>query len=554
MLRENITLRISKKKIALCLAIIGSVSLLLKLYTIDFSLPPLSADSYWFVLRAIANTQGNFAESPDKTAGWPLFIAPFFFLINSNHYLDYANITRLLTLGISTTSIIPIYLLGRKFFDEKYSMVLVTLFAFEPHTNLIAGAGRSEPLFNLIFIVMFFFILNNSKSKYAFLAFLQAGLLWWVRINGIVAALSLTIVYFIHHRNSKNLLRNYVICIVIFLIVVSPILIQRNIQYGNPLYYTAIFGGTEAFYDLFPDDVKTEELILTGLKNNFISVYKMSIPYLIFLFPVGMLFSFWSTGQNRKNYIVNWVLLISTLAPLTIIFLEYTRPRVIYFLLPILIIFSTLAIKIITENRLNPFSLTKKRQNIFLILVIAFVIISSGLFTHGIGKYGYGKPDVIQINERIDYGKFLLHNLDGKMYWLGIPSSKFVFTTMLDESNGDFKKFRISPESDFAYAMSEFDSFNPSNFTIIKSPGAKFAESVGPYDSLEEIISNGEQLGLRYISVSDTNTYDFVNEVYLNEEEYPYLDKIFDWKEEGFQRFKVKAFEIDYEKFHQISG
>ena len=216
----------------------------------------------------------------------------------------------------------------------------------------------------------------------------------------------------------------------------------------------------------------------------------------------------------------------------------------VIFIYPLLIIFSILAIKVINENRFNLFSLTKKRQNIFLILVVGLVIISSGLFTHGVGKYGIVHYDAIMINERMDYANFLL-NIDGKMFWGGSPNARFVLITAIEESNSDFKKFKINPEPDFAYDLSEFDSFNPSNFTIIK-------EQTIARNSLEEIILNGKEVGLRYISVGDRNKYNFLNEVYTNEERYPYLNKIFDWEEAGFQRYKVKAFEIDYEKFHQM--
>ena len=545
MIREDIILHISKKKIALCLIIIASISLLLKLYTIDFSLPPVFGDSVWFVLRGIANSQGNFAESPFKTAGWPLFLSPFFYILNSNNFNDYANLTRAFTLGISTFTIMPMYLLGRKFFNEKYSIIGVILFAFIPDLNFHAGKGVSEPLFILVFIIMFIFILNN-KSKYIFLSFLMAGLFWWVRISGILAVISLTIIYFIYHRHSKNLFRNYIICIAIFLIIVSPILVQRYIQYGNPIYVAGFSEDDVAYHIFVPYELKTEEIIMSGIKNTLTVMYKMSLPYLIFLFPVGMFFSFWLTGQNKKNFNINWIFLISIIPIMAIVLTAGPQTRWLFSIYPLLIIFSILGTKAITENRFNPFSYTKKKQNIFLILVVGLVIISSGLFTHGVGKYGIVPYDAIKINERMDYANFLL-NIDGKMFWDNTSlSPQFVFITLLERPDVDFKKFRINPEPTYSIDFTEFDSFNPTNFRIIK-------EQTIERNSLEEIIISGEEKELRYLHIDGVSNLEFLNDIFKNEEKYPYLNKIFDWEEAGFQRYKVKAFEIDYEKFHQMN-
>jgi len=423
-----------------------------------------------------------------------------------------------------------------------FLMVVAILFAFIPDLNFHASKGVSEPLFILTLIVMYFFILKIENIKYVFLSFLLLGLFWWVRMNGILAALSLTIIYFIYRRHSKNLFRNYVVCITIFLIVVSPILVQRYIQYGNPLFVAGIQEDPSVFVTFIEYELKTEERIMNSVKNTFTALYKVSLPYLIFLFPLGMLFSFWLTGQNKKNFKINWIFFISLILPTAIFLTAGPGTRWIFFLIPLLIIFSTLAIKVITESRFNPFSLNKKRQNIFLILVVAFVIISSGLFTHGIGKYGIVPPDAITINERIDYAKFLL-NLDGKMFWGGCLSPQFILLTILEESDGDFKKYRINPERDMSYDLTELDSFNPS--TTIKKQALAL-------NSLEELILSGEEIGLKYLNTDGRCDFNFLNELYTNEESYPYLNKIFDWEEAGFQRYKVKAFEIDYEKFHQM--
>ena len=94
------TLQISRSRIILYLVLICVISLGLKLYTIDFSLPPHS-DDFGFLVDSIQYNQGDFFISQKKNPGWPLFLAPFLSIINSDNFLDYASIARILTIGIS---------------------------------------------------------------------------------------------------------------------------------------------------------------------------------------------------------------------------------------------------------------------------------------------------------------------------------------------------------------------------------------------------------------------------------------------------------------------
>ena len=49
-----------------------------------------------------------------------------------------------------------------------------------------------------------------------------------------------------------------------------------------------------------------------------------------------------------------------------------------------------------------------KTKKIFLSSVVIFIISSSNLITIGIDEYGYGKKDVIKLNELSEYNTFLL--------------------------------------------------------------------------------------------------------------------------------------------------
>ena len=67
------------------------------------------------------------------------------------------------------------------------------------------------------------------------------------------------------------------------------------------------------------------------------------------------------------------------------------------------------------------------------------------------------------------------------------------------------------------------------------------------------MINNGKTFGLKYIAIPGDGSYHFeyLDDVYDNEDMYPYLEKVFDSNEQGFKKFHVKVFEINYEKFQK---
>ena len=150
-----------KKQIIFSLIIICLISLGLKLYLVDFSIP-VNSDNLGYTLNAIAHTNGDFSQSSHRGMGWSLFVSMFFGFIDSENFFDYSNTIRALGIGVATFSIPMMYVVGRKFFDERYSIVLASLFAFEPHLNYNSGFGLTEPLFHLAIIGSFYFILNRN--------------------------------------------------------------------------------------------------------------------------------------------------------------------------------------------------------------------------------------------------------------------------------------------------------------------------------------------------------------------------------------------------------
>ncbi len=537
-----------RKYVSVYLIIISTISLSLQLYHVDFSLPIFS-DNLDLTLRAFAHLQGNFEMSPNRNFGWPLFISPFLLLVDSNDFIDYSNLVRILSMSIVTFTILPMYLLSRKFFDKKYSLMTASLLAFEPNLARDAGLGLTEPLFTLILIGSFYFIINNNNNKYLYFSFLLGGISYWVRPMGLVMFFVLSVIYLLIFRKSVNLMK-YCICVGIFLLAISPVLILRYEQFGYPFYYDSIAGG---FVDetsmLFADNVSyvsaseyiqkngiitfIDNFILNGIYNIFTALAKVSLPYLIFMIPVGAILTLVISDQNKRYFLANWILILASLISLVIVFAIIVEIRFLFPLIPFLIIFATFAIKRITEFKWNPFSKSEQKKKIFLLLVLAFVISSSAVFT----LYRWDKTDMIRENEEIEFAKYLKNNLKGKIFDDSRVTDYFSYVRIVD--NTAFKTWYLTSNKQNQLMLPSLD-----NLEKVQIHG----------DSLDEIISEGEKLGLTHIVFNGDGQlfYKFLNNVYYDEDKYPFLIKVFDSEKEGYKKLKVKVFKIDYEKFHKV--
>ena len=541
-----------KKNLIVCLIIIGTISFGLKLYTVDFSIP-VGSDNLTYTLRGIAHSNGDFSQSPKKASGWPLLIAPFFTLIDSDNFLDYSNVVRSLSMGISIITIIPVYLLGRKFFDQRYSLVMVSLFAFEPHLNFNSGTAYAEPLYILAIILSFYFILDKENNKRIFLAFLFTGTISWIRLEGAIFFLVISIIYFIVHRNSQNLARNYLIGFIIVILVISPMILQRYSQYDDPFYiyydqnfllnYEPVISA-ENYKDengTFLDYIQNNgiaaflnKFLLKGIIN-FISIFsKILFPYLIIIVPFGALFSLRSIDQNSRYIKSNWILILVSLIPMILLFSIFPERRYLFYLFPFLAIFGTIAIQRFNEYGLSTFNFSLRRKKISLIIIIIIILILSVSFT----TLRYERPVLQEENEKMEFSKFLINNLNGNILDSGYDMEYLIWAE-IDSKEGSFKEYKIN-KSKSPYKGFPYDSGKVRNIEIYGN-------------SLIDFIDNGEEHELKYISINEDGSsfYKFLNDVYYNEADYPYLKKVFDSQEEEYQNLKVKVFEIDYDLFHK---
>ena len=540
--------------IVICLLIISSISVAFKLPHVDFTEPPISEDTYVYILAAFSIINGDFSQPDTKPLGWSILLSPFYLFDDSTDLLHYVNIARILSIAISTITILPMYILARRFFDEKYSLVASCLFAFEPHLINNSTLGLSEPLFILAIILTSIFILQKNHSWYFYMSFLLAGITWWIRVNGLITLVILSIIFFIVYKSSSKNFTKYLLCIVIFVLVASPMLIQKYDQFGDPLYFAIsdnYFAGDQKHFALNTKHIEysasdyiqdngiigfLERFGLTGLGNMASALLKMLFPYLIILVPFGILFSLRSFAQD-KDYIKSiWVLMLITLGSVVIQFSIVSDMRFIYHIFPFLIILSTIAIQRVVKYGLSTFSFSDKQKNFFLIGVICVIIILSGMFMLRVDT-----QDKILNQERIEFTETLTKNFGGKAIGVGDSIRLLTYTQLYDSPNL-FKEFKTSTYDFVVGGQSNIFAHGMERIVL-------YAES------LDELIQIGKEYDLKYIVINENaNTdkiirYPYLTNLYDEGEKYPFLTKVLDTKEIGFKKFKVKVFEINYDKF-----
>ena len=547
--------RMTKKNIILFLIIIGTISLGLKLYTVDFTVLP-NEDAFEYVLIAFAHNNGDFTEHPRKTFGWTIFVSPFFQLIDSNNFLDYVNITRGLGLAISIVTIIPMYILSRKFFDDKYSLCATGLFAFEPHLNYLAWQGLTEQLYILAIILSMYFILNRN-SNYSYLSFLTIGLLWWVKWQGAIMLLVASIIFFKIFKKTPKLFVKYSICLSITLIIVSPMLLDRYEQFGDPFYFSQsehLFLGDYASilaynmkdveysaFDYIDDNGFGKfigNFVLVGIYNLLLTLFKMSLPYLIVFLPFGIIFSLRAFDQEKKYIQSNWILILGTLIPFIVYFAILPEKRLIYHVYPFLIILAIIPLQRFVEYGLSTFSYNERQKKIVLVSIMAVVLILSSFYT-----LRYDLPDPELNDEKILFAETIDSKFEGRILDTGdtLQGLNYVHAT---NPLGVFKNYKIhnNISTDF---MEEFNSENRN-----LKPIQLYAKS------LEDFIEVSYEYELNYISINKNGVsdvfYPYLDEIYESEAEFSYLTKVFDTEREGFEKLKVKVFEINYEIFHEL--
>ena len=499
---SSVTNQQKKIKSFLPLAAIFFVGLVFRIYYFPHELPLVVDSLGYFSYATETVSLGHLPTTwTPINNGWPMFLSFWFSIVNLENTLQYMQLQRIISLSLSALTVIPVYFLCRKFFDNKLAIVGASLFVFDPRIILNSLLGITEPLFILLSTIALVLFLKYGRKEIIF-SLILASFCTIIRSEGIFLFLILTILFFIKYRVSKEILKTYLPGAIIFLLILIPVMDYRMEVKGNDGIFQRASIGTSQIVSMVNQE-KT-----TGIFDGFELFMKylgwVMIPNFVIFVPFGIV-QFFRKRTKDTNFIIVF-LIVSSIPILYAYLVQAQDTRYLYVLFPIFCVVSLFAIQSYISK--------SDKKNIILLLIIIGILISSIAF------YEYKKIDYEKEKELYEIGKITAEITSG----INSHPTESRYT----------KVAQIPNEWPFVFHDDMY------KIKIISTNG---------YESLGNYILNSRNDLTHIIVDDDPNIPEFLKDVYLNEEKYEYLKKIFDSKNEGFKH-QMKIFEIDYQRFN----
>jgi len=493
-----------KTKIAFLIIFFAGITL--RFFYFPHELPLIADGMDYFVYSTEIVSLGHLpTDWTPINNGWSIFLSFWFSIINLENSFQYMQLDRIISIFLSGLTTIPVYFLCKKFFDAKIALVGAALFAFDPRLLLNSLLGITEPLFILLGVTSLVIFLKYQQ-KAIILSFILASFCTIVRSEGIFLFAILSVLFFIKYKFSKELLKTYFPCLIIFLLILLPIMDYRTDVAGyDGIFQRASFASNQIISIANNDGGGSE--ILDGLKL-FITYFGwILIPNFLIFLPFG--FIQFLKHRNKENNFIFIFLIIYSLPLLYAYVVQAQDTRYFYFLFPIFCLVSLFAVK----SYLCKFS----HKNLFLIIIIIGIFSSSILF------YEYQKFDFETEKQYNAIAKIISDESSGINFHPTI--TRYVYANQLPSS--------------WPYIESEV------NFEtkII---------STGDSKNLQSFINNSKNSLTNIVVDKNTNLPEFLKDVYYNEDNYPYLIKIHDSNDDLIE-YGIKLFKIDYKKFNSIT-
>jgi hypothetical protein len=526
----NYILELIKKPIFF-LFIIGLIGLIIRFYYFPFNLPIIYDGVDYFSYAVVTSQQGKLPMDWGlSNNGWPLFLSYFFSIFNSQNFLEFVYLQRFLTIIISVLTIIPIYLLCSRFVNKKLAIIGAALFTLEPRIIMNSLLGITEPMYILLGTISLFLFLSK-RYTIILISFFTLALCSIIRYEGFLLFFPFLIIFFIRFRKDKKIIQKTLLLIGVFFITIGPMMFATYESTGgkDDGIITPIIGGGMAFVlihviegipdtddQIYGEDTE-EDRVLTFITLGIINTIKffgwILIPTFLIFVPIGIILLFQKKDYKSFTVIVfGIILLIPT-------FYAYARgieeTRYLYIIFPVLCIISSLTIEKISKKI--------KKENMIIAIIILGIIFSSMLFLD------YKKMDYEREVESYLIAKDVVNIVSGINHYS--PDSKYI---QIAEISNNWPIIPLPPKE---------ENYNQSFDTKKISPT--------DYLSLKDYIKNSKEKGLTHIVVNGDKNNKFLNDVFYNEEKYPYLIKKYDSLNNGF-KIQIKVYEIDYIQFKKI--
>ncbi|HSB83773.1 MAG TPA: glycosyltransferase family 39 protein [Nitrosarchaeum sp.] len=508
----------------LFLFIIGFIALLMRIYCLPRGIPlDLDAIQY-FSYAAKINHIGQFPTQDLANNGWPTFLSSFFFFLHSGNFIDYMDLQRYVSVVLSVLTIIPVYLLCRRFFAARYSLFGAILFAFDPKIITNSVLGVTEPLYIFLGIMMLYLFFGKNKGS-VYCSFAIAALFALIRYEGLLLIVPLSVMFFVRFRKESRIPLKLLLGISIFALTILPMACVRIQTTGQDGLTSHLFAGSNYVSEFVikgtPDDdypisvnegqSKIPYFIFRGMDTLSKYLIWVTIPSLVLFVIVGSYLIIKDKRYKNIDYKIIMMILFS-ITLLIPAFYAYMRGihevRYLFIILPIFYLVSLYAIKRLT-NKFRKFGL----------VVILFTV----------GTFLVSLPFIE--NNRIDYE----HEREAFLISEYIVKTPKVINA--DPIDGNYiTTAQVVKKWPTILSPAEFD------VTRISTVG---------FNSLEDFIEKSKKDGLTHLVIDGKESRpSFLREVYYHESNYPYLIKEYDSSDYNL-RYHVKMYKIDYKIFDE---
>tara|TARA_B100000029_G_scaffold416351_1_gene420572 strand:+ start:493 stop:2049 length:1557 start_codon:yes stop_codon:yes gene_type:complete len=508
----------SNKEIVILLSILITGSILFRVIIFPYDLPiPQDGQMYFWYANDMSLTKGipDWGNTYFPNTLWPTFLSIFFSSFSSENVLDYMELQRAVSIGLSIITAIPIFFLCRKFVRQEYALIATSLFLFEPRLIQNSLGGLTEPMFLLLTVTAIVVYLNRRISL-IYISFIILALATLTRYEAALLVVPFSLLFIWKNKNSKRIF-HLIICLAIFFIIIISIdnLRSANTEANLPTisdhYFTKDIDSSMINLDKENNSLMQKVALQT---INLIKYYGwLTIPLFFIFLPVG-LYQFFKNRNFEK-----WTVLICAICLLLPSFYallrDFTEIRYLYTQIPFLCIVAAIAIEFFIQRI--------KKPKIMTVLFITGIILVGGIFYSEQTSMNYElEMEYLEIAKKINKNMQVSNQI--------FPVGKYIRSANIVELN-EFPVLR--------------DSFDLFYFEIIKNKH---------HNSLEKLLQLGKEKNLEYLIIdSDGDGIDYLHDLFKNEEKYPFLEKTYDSKLDGFT-YHVKFFKINYDIFNKYYG
>jgi hypothetical protein len=453
------------------------------------------------------------------------------------------NLQRHLGVIISIVTTIPMYYFCKIFVEKKYAIIASILFTFNPRIIENSILGITEPMYILSIVLMLYTFFQHGKN-YPYITFAIIGIISIVRYEGLILFVPISLLYFYRFRFSKRTILKYFIAVTIFLLIIIPWGMMKIDLTGSDGMFTNVVNGPIYYSNVINDNQDPNSVIINLLKTGITNMFKFlglsTLPLLTFLIPLGIYIMI--SKRKLSDFLILFSIVITLLIPA---FYAYSRNfqevRYLLPIFPIFCLFSIYFIKNITEKI--------KYKKLFLILIPILVISST------VGFIEYKNSDDVNQMEAYQFAKEVRKITNSQAQYLDNPR-------IIESNSGIIRELtKITKVITYYSQAQHLDNariMESNEFPILRKELPPPIVVIYPdnYETFQEYISNNKENGLEYVIIDegDWRTTKFLDDVFQNEENYPYLHKIFDSKDIGYKNYHAKIFKINFDEFNILKS